>query len=77
MARRSYAVGNSGILDVLDAERFTAQAQLGLARAKAQRLLDTTRLYMALGGTPFASTGPNSAPPGGDTAAGDGATHSK
>jgi NodT family efflux transporter outer membrane factor (OMF) lipoprotein len=52
LARRSYAVGNSGILDVLDAERSTAQAQLGLARAKAQRLLDTARLYMALGGTP-------------------------
>jgi NodT family efflux transporter outer membrane factor (OMF) lipoprotein len=55
LARRSYSVGNSGILDVLDAERFTAQAQLGLARAKAQRLLDTARLYMALGGTPIAT----------------------
>jgi NodT family efflux transporter outer membrane factor (OMF) lipoprotein len=52
LARRSYSVGNSGILDVLDAERSTAQAQLGLARAKAQRLTDTARLYMALGGTP-------------------------
>jgi NodT family efflux transporter outer membrane factor (OMF) lipoprotein len=55
LARRSYSVGNSGILDVLDAERFTAQAQLGLARAQAQRLLDTARLYMALGGTPIAT----------------------
>ncbi|MDB6091962.1 MAG: efflux transporter outer rane subunit [Gammaproteobacteria bacterium] len=53
LARRSYSVGNSGILDVLDAERFTAQAQLGLSRAKAQRLLDSARLYMALGGTPL------------------------
>lgn len=52
LARRSYAVGNSGILDVLDAERSTAQAQLGLSRARAQRLIDTARLYMALGGTP-------------------------
>lgn len=50
LARRSYAVGNSGILDVLDAERSTAQAQLGLARARAQRLLDTARLYVTLGG---------------------------
>ena len=56
LARRSYAVGNSGILDVLDAERSTAQAQLGLTRAKAQRLLDTARLYMALGGTPAPTT---------------------
>jgi NodT family efflux transporter outer membrane factor (OMF) lipoprotein len=50
LARRSYAVGNSGILDVLDAERSTAQAQLGLARAQAQRLIDTARLYVSLGG---------------------------
>jgi NodT family efflux transporter outer membrane factor (OMF) lipoprotein len=53
LVRRSYAVGNSGILDVLDAERSTAQAQLGLARARAQRLIDTARLYRALGGTPI------------------------
>jgi NodT family efflux transporter outer membrane factor (OMF) lipoprotein len=53
LVRRSYTVGNSGILDVLDAERSTAQAQLGLARASAQRLIDTARLYMALGGTPI------------------------
>jgi NodT family efflux transporter outer membrane factor (OMF) lipoprotein len=53
LVRRSYTVGNSGILDVLDAERSTAQAQLGLARARAQQLIDTARLYMALGGTPI------------------------
>ena len=52
LVRRSYTVGNSGILDVLDAERSTSQAQLGVSRAKAQRLADTARLYMALGGTP-------------------------
>ncbi len=52
LARRSYSAGNSGILDVIDAERRAAQAQLGLSRATAQRLLDTARLYVALGGTP-------------------------
>jgi outer membrane protein TolC len=52
LQRRSYAVGNSGILDIIDAQRSSAQAQLGLAHAKAQRLLDTARLYLALGGTP-------------------------
>ena len=57
LVRRSFAVGNSGILDVLDAERATAQAQLGLSRAKAQRLMDTARLYIALGGTPLPSSG--------------------
>lgn len=56
LVRRSFAVGNSGILDVLDAERSSAQAQLGLSRAKAQRLIDTTRLYIALGGTPVPSS---------------------
>lgn len=50
LERRSYAVGNSGILDVIDAQRSSAQAQLGLVHAKAQRLLDTARLYLALGG---------------------------
>jgi NodT family efflux transporter outer membrane factor (OMF) lipoprotein len=63
LVRRSYTVGNSGILDVLDAERSTAQAQLGVARANAQRLIDTARLYMALGGTPIP------APPAADVAA--------
>jgi NodT family efflux transporter outer membrane factor (OMF) lipoprotein len=57
LVRRSYAVGNSGILDVLDAERSTAQAQLGVARARAQRLIDTSRLYMVLGGTPVPHAG--------------------
>jgi outer membrane protein TolC len=51
LARRSFQAGNSGILDVIDAERHFAQAQLGLARAKAQRLMDTAQLYLALGGS--------------------------
>jgi NodT family efflux transporter outer membrane factor (OMF) lipoprotein len=58
LVRRSYTVGNSGILDVLDAERSTAQAQLGLARARAQRLIDTARLYISLGGTPIPAAEP-------------------
>jgi NodT family efflux transporter outer membrane factor (OMF) lipoprotein len=51
LARRSYQAGNSGILDVIDAERRYAQAQLGLSRARAQRLLDTAQLFVALGGS--------------------------
>jgi outer membrane protein TolC len=54
LARRSYEAGNSGILDVIDAQRRNAQAQLGLARATAQRLMDTAELYLALGGSPVA-----------------------
>ena len=55
LARRSFEAGNSGILDVIDAQRRNAQAQLGLARAKAQRLMDTVQLYLALGGSPVAA----------------------
>jgi outer membrane protein TolC len=40
---------------VLDAERSTAQAQLVLARARAQRLVDSARLYAALGGSAIAA----------------------
>jgi NodT family efflux transporter outer membrane factor (OMF) lipoprotein len=58
LARRSYAVGNSGILDVIDAQRRLAQARLGLSRIRAQRLLDMAQLYLALGGTPVRATGP-------------------
>ncbi len=34
LQRRSYAVGNSGILDVIDAQRSAAQAEIGLVRAR-------------------------------------------
>lgn len=53
LARRSFEAGNSGVLDVIDAERRSAQAQLGLSRARAQRLLDSVQLYTALGGAPI------------------------
>jgi len=58
LARRSFAVGNSGILDVIDAQRRLAQARLGLSRARAQRLFDTAQLFVALGGTPVRAAGP-------------------
>lgn len=50
LARKSYAAGNSGILDVIDAQRRYGQAQLGLSRARAERLMDTAQLYLAVGG---------------------------
>jgi outer membrane protein TolC len=59
LARKSFQAGNSGILDVIDAERRNAQAQLSFTRAKAQRLMDTAELYLALGGSPIT-------PPAGD-----------
>jgi outer membrane protein TolC len=60
LARRSFTLGNTGIIDVIDAQRQFAQAELGLSRARAQRLIDTAQLYLALGGTPLAGAG---APP--------------
>jgi NodT family efflux transporter outer membrane factor (OMF) lipoprotein len=53
LARQSYEAGNSGILDVIDAERRNAQAQLGFKRATAERLMDTAELYLAVGGSPM------------------------
>ena len=50
LARRSYAVGNSGILDVIDAERRYAEAKLGSSQGAEQRLLHTVQLYVSLGG---------------------------
>jgi NodT family efflux transporter outer membrane factor (OMF) lipoprotein len=50
LARESYRAGNSGVLQVLDAQRLHEQAELGYIRAEAQRYLDTTQLFLALGG---------------------------
>ena len=52
LARTSFSFGNSGVLEVIDAQRRLSQAQLGYSRAKAQRLIDTAQLFLALGGTP-------------------------
>jgi NodT family efflux transporter outer membrane factor (OMF) lipoprotein len=49
LARRSYSVGYTGILAVIDAERQTARAELGLTRAKAHQLTDMAALFEALG----------------------------
>ncbi len=50
LTRISYSAGNSGILQVLDAERLDQQARLGYVRADVQRYVDTAGLYLALGG---------------------------
>jgi NodT family efflux transporter outer membrane factor (OMF) lipoprotein len=51
LARASYAEGNVGILQVLDAQRVYQQSGLGYVRALAQRYLDTAQLVLALGGS--------------------------
>lgn len=50
LARESYAAGNSGVLEVLDAQRQRSTAELGLLRAEGQQRLDTAQLFLALGG---------------------------
>ena len=50
LSRESYRAGNTGILQILDAQRQRQQAQLGFVRAQAQQYLDTTQLLLALGG---------------------------
>ncbi len=50
LTRESYSAGNSGVLQVLEAQRQNQQARLGLVRAQAQRFEDTVQLLLALGG---------------------------
>jgi NodT family efflux transporter outer membrane factor (OMF) lipoprotein len=50
LTRESYAAGNTGVLQILDAQRQSEQARLGLIRAEAQRLQDSIELLLALGG---------------------------
>jgi NodT family efflux transporter outer membrane factor (OMF) lipoprotein len=50
LTRESYSAGNSGVLQVLEAQRQSEQARLGLVRAEAQRDADAISLLLALGG---------------------------
>jgi NodT family efflux transporter outer membrane factor (OMF) lipoprotein len=50
LTRESYTAGNTGVLQVLEAQRQSQQARLGLVRAQAQRFEDTVQLMLALGG---------------------------
>ena len=48
LTRESYRAGNTGVLQVLEAQRQSQQARLGLVRAQAQRYEDTVDLLLAL-----------------------------
>jgi NodT family efflux transporter outer membrane factor (OMF) lipoprotein len=50
LTRDSYTAGNTGVLQVLEAQRQSQQARLGLVRAEAQRYQDSIDLQLALGG---------------------------
>ncbi len=50
LARQSYQAGNTGILQVLDAQRERQRAELGFLEAQARQYLDTVQLMLAVGG---------------------------
>ena len=50
LSRRSYEVGNSGILQTLDSERLYQKAQSNLVQARARQFLNVARLYVATAG---------------------------
>ncbi len=50
LARLNYRAGNIGVLQVLDAERLSNEARLGLTRSRVRQFQDTALLYLALGG---------------------------
>ncbi len=50
LSRRSFQVGNSGILQVLDASRLHQRARIALVEAKARQFLNVSRLYVATAG---------------------------
>jgi outer membrane protein TolC len=50
LSRRSFEVGSSGVLDIVDAERVRQRALTGLVEARARHYLDTARLFVATAG---------------------------
>jgi NodT family efflux transporter outer membrane factor (OMF) lipoprotein len=50
LSRRSFQVGNSGILQVLDASRSYQRARLTLLNARSRQYLNVARLYVATAG---------------------------
>lgn len=50
LSRRSFQVGNSGILQVLDASRSYQRARLSLLEARSRQYLDIARLHAATAG---------------------------
>lgn len=50
LSRRSFQVGNSGVLQVLDASRVHQRARLALVEAKARQFLNVSRLFVAMAG---------------------------
>jgi len=50
LSRRSFQVGNSGLLQILDSQRLYEQARMGLVDMRAQQFVNVARLYVATAG---------------------------
>jgi NodT family efflux transporter outer membrane factor (OMF) lipoprotein len=50
LSRRSFQVGNSGLLQILDSQRLYEQARMGLVDMRAQQFANVARLYVATAG---------------------------
>jgi len=50
LSRRSFQIGNSGILQVLEASRAHQRAKLALVESRARQYLDVARLHVATAG---------------------------
>jgi NodT family efflux transporter outer membrane factor (OMF) lipoprotein len=50
LSRRSFQVGNSGVLQVLESQRLYQRARSGLVEARMRQYLDVARLYVATAG---------------------------
>lgn len=50
LARESFGAGNTGVLQILDAQRLSQRARIGVVRAQTQRVQDLIELMVALGG---------------------------
>ena len=50
LSRRSFEVGNTGILQTLDSARLYQTAQSNLVQARARQMLNVARLYVATAG---------------------------
>jgi outer membrane protein TolC len=50
LTRQAYAAGETGYVQVLDAQRLHQQAQPGEVQANCQRYVDAVKLLLAAGG---------------------------
>jgi NodT family efflux transporter outer membrane factor (OMF) lipoprotein len=52
LTQKSYRAGDTGLMQIHEAERQLAAAKHSLVLAQSQRFLDTAQLFVALGGSP-------------------------